>query len=337
MGKEQERLADIYEKTVQEELRIGEWVFYKKYKIVPLDGRKFVLAPLTVKQLRERGIYNPLARHSADLFLRFAGWADKYEMDSDPAAAECKKNQEAALRWARTYGVLGVNPPDLTVLGESTAAVEDHLGRPGADGSAGRGWQNEARGGNPEESVARFVAEVFEARMVKQLYEAATAHPRPDKEGIVALMPSRQDGWESRLGLSSTRELHGNTPKRAHDWALTVVEETVQRKLQKHSHLTLSVSKGSYGEGRAFHSLLGAMWMQMLWLMCGSARRCELPGCNRILSLEESEQSTGQRAKRSKRKTPKHKRFCSDGHRVEWNRTYGSGKSRRGPRTESID
>ena len=330
MGEKQERLADIYQKTVQEELRIGEWAVYNKYEIIEVEGRKFVHAQPTAKQLCERKIYNPLSRQSADLFLRFAEWADKYGMDPDAAAAESKKNQEAALRWARTFGVLGVNRPDSTVVGISSAAVEDYLGRPGPDGRAGRGWENVAHGGYPNESVARFVAEALEARMVRQLYEAATAGPKPDHEVIASFMSSQSDG-----SRPSTRESHGITTDQAHDWALTVVEETVQRKLQKHSHLTLTVNRGSYQEGRAFHSLLGAMWMQMLYLMCGSARVCELPGCNRILSLDESDQSARQRTKHPKRKTPKHKRFCSDGHRVEWNREYGTGKSRRRAKNET--
>src|SRR5829696_1951192 len=329
MGENQEHLADIYQKTVPEELRVGEWVVYRKVDIIEVDGQKFVYVPLTPEQLREREVYNPLSRREADLFLRFAEWADKYEMDHDPAAAESKNNQAAALRWARTYGVLGVNNPEVTVLGTSAVAIEDYLGRPGPDGSAGSGWENNALGGYPNESVARFVAEALEARMVRQLYEAATARPKPDHEGIKALMSSRPEGLGAELNWSSTREFHGNTPVRAQRWALTVVEETVQRKLQKHTHLTLAGSRGTYQEGRAFHSLLGAMWMQMLYLMCGSARVCELPGCNRILSLERSEQSTRQRTKSPKRKTPRHKRFCSDGHRVEWNREYGTGKSRR--------
>jgi hypothetical protein len=329
MADERERLAETYQKTVQEELHVGEWAVYRTYKIIEVEGHKYVRAPLTSDQLRDRQIFNPLSRHSADLFLRFAGWVDKYEMDRDAAAAESKKNQEATLRWARTYGVLGVNSPGVTVLGVSTAAVEDYLGRPGADGSAGREWQNDALGGYPNESVARSVAEALEAHLVVQLYEAATARPKPDHEAIIALMSSQSDGWGAELSWPSTLESHGGTPEQAHDWALAVVEETVQRKLQKHSHLTLTVRGGSYQEGRAFHSLLGAMWMQMLYLMCGSARVCELPGCNKILSLDESEQSIRKRGQSPRRKTPKHKRFCSDGHRVEWNREYGTGKSRR--------
>src|SRR5215204_4211535 len=330
MGENQEHLADIYQKTVSEDLRVGEWVVYRKVDIIEVDGQKFVYVPLTPEQLREREVYNPLSRREADLFLRFAEWADKYEMDHDPAAAESKNNQAAALRWARTYGVLGVNNPEVTVLGTSAVAIEDYLGRPGPDGSAGSGWENNALGGYPNESVARFVAEALEARMVRQLYEAATARPKPDHEGIKALMSSRpEESVGPDIRFSSTRESHGNTPIRAHDWALSVVEETVQRKLQKHSHLTLTVTNGTYREGRAFHSLLGAIWMQMVYLMCGSARVCQLPGCNRILSLEESEPSAQQRAKSPTRKTPKHKRFCSADHRVEWNREYGTGKSSR--------
>src|SRR5829696_3055658 len=329
MGEAQERFANIYQKTVPEDLRVGDWAVYKKYEIIEVEGQKFVHAAPTANQLHERQIYSPLSRRSADLFLRFAEWPNKYDMDHGAAAAESKKNQEAALRWARTYGVLGTNRSDFTVLGISAAAVEDYLGRPGPDGLVGSGWENDACGGPPSESVARFVAEALEARMIRRLYEAATARPKPDHKGIVALMSSRSEEWGPELRWPSTKEAYGNTPVRAHDWALTVVEETVQRKLQKHSHLTLTGSRGAYQEGRAFHSLLGAMWMQMLYLMCGSARVCELPGCNRILSLDESEQSTRQRNKSPKRKTPRHKRFCSDGHRVEWNREYGTGKSRR--------
>jgi hypothetical protein len=329
MVNEQERHADIHQKTVPEELRVGEWARYERYEIEEVEGKKFVRAATTANEFRERQIYNPLSRRSADLFLRFAEWADKYEMDHDAAAAESQKNQEAALRWARTYGVLGANRSDFTVLGISAVAVQDYLGRPGPDGLAGSGWENDACGGPPNESVERFVAEALEARMIRRLYEAATARPQPDHKDIVEFMSSRQDGWDLELRLPSTKEAYGNTPARAHNWALTVVEETVQRKLQKHSHLTLTGNRGAYQEGRAFHSLLGAMWMQMFYLMCGSTRVCELPGCNRILDLEESEQSARRRTNGSKRKTPSHKRFCSDGHRVEWNHKYGTGRSRR--------
>ena len=79
--------------------------------------------------------------------------------------------------------------------------------------------------------------------MVRQLYEAATARPKPGRVVIVSFMSSQADG-----SGPSTRESHGNTPDRAHDWALTVVEETVQRKLQKRSDLTLTVNRGSYRE-----------------------------------------------------------------------------------------
>src|SRR3954471_1343446 len=183
MREKQERLADIYQKTVPEGLRVGEWVVYRKVEIIEVDGHKFIQAPLAPEQPSERRIYNPLSRRSADLFLRFAEWADKYEMDHNPAAAESKKNQEAALRWARTYGVLGVNPPEFLVLGTSATAVEDYLGRPGPDGLVGSGWENDACGAPPSESVERFVGEALEARMIRRLYEAATARPQPDRKG----------------------------------------------------------------------------------------------------------------------------------------------------------
>src|SRR5918999_531193 len=165
-----------------DQLRPGEWTIYPHYKGLERAGRRYLVAPETVAQLRGRIRYRPLSLDYADLFVEFASWAKKHEMSrSDP---EGKRNAEAAHAWATHYGVLGLDEPRLTLLGESSLFIEDYLGRPGPDGSIGRGMLNEGFGG-PAETVGRFTDEALEARAVLRLYNAAIAR---DTEAITSLM-----------------------------------------------------------------------------------------------------------------------------------------------------
>src|SRR5918994_281314 len=77
----------------------------------------------------------------------------------------------------------------------------------------------------------------------------------------------------------------------ARTWALGVVEETVERKVRGRCWPIPVWDGSSHKQGWAFDSLLGAMWLQMLWLMLGQPRRCEW--CRRVLDVdpEEAEQS----------------------------------------------
>jgi hypothetical protein len=78
----------------------------------------------------------------------------------------------------------------------------------------------------------------------------------------------------------------------------------------------------SHGEGWAFDSLLGAMWLQMQWLMRGN-RRCEWHG--KLLDLdpeqvEQLETATQDAAGSGRRKPRSDRRFCPDTTcRQEWN------------------
>lgn len=44
-----------------------------------------------------------------------------------------------------------------------------------------------------------------------------------------------------------------------------------------------------------FRSLLGAMYLQMYWLMTskGNVRRCKGPGCRRVITFDQPEQPRG--------------------------------------------
>jgi hypothetical protein len=260
----------------------------------------------------------------ADLFVEFAGWPEKYNMSK--SIPDEKQNEEAALAWAKNYGVLGVDEPRLVLLGESSGFIEDYLGRPGPDGSIGQGMLNEGFGG-PAETVARFTDEALEARAVFRLYNAAVAR---DAEAITRLMGKECD---SDLGYSSIQEIYGRNPHSARDWALRVVQETVNRKVAGRCHPTLHGDPGSYQQGWAFDSLLGAMWLQMLFRLTGQTRVCKW--CGKVLAfIEDAEEGS-----RSGRKPRSDRAFCDNSGRCRsmWNYHHGTGKSNKHARKQARD
>ena len=74
--------------------------------------------------------------------------------------------------------------------------------------------------------------------------------------------------------------------------AARILSENVQHTLQRHCYPKLYYQvRGDNGEmtnaalSWGFHSLLGAMYLQMAWRI--TSRRCEAPGCNNIIGLHE--------------------------------------------------
>ena len=317
-----------------DQLRPGEWTIYPHYAFSERAGRKYLVARETVAQLRGRVRYRPLSLDYADLFVEFAGWPEKYKMSkSDP---DEESNEEAIHAWAMNYGVLGLDEPRLVLLGESSVFIEDYLGRPGPDGSIGQGMLNEGFGG-PAETVARFTDEALEARAVLRLYNAAIAR---DTEAITALM-GNESGKD--LGYSSIREIYGHSQDAARAWALRVVQETVNRKVAGRCHPTLHGDPGFYEQGWAFNSLLGAMWLQMLFRLTGQTRVCLWCGAvlafgdetqeHRSPSMKPAASSHRQRRPRSDRTFCDNNGLC----RSKWNYHYGEGKSNKHARKQARD
>ena len=141
-------------------------------------------------------------------------------------------------------------------------------------------------------------------------------------------MPARpQVGWghqDGKLiyGVSyTTREREGSEPWRAESWARGVVEHTVQRKIELQCYPTLHEKNGVYEQGWGFKSLLGAMWLQMMWLMLSEPRHCLW--CKNALPA----------------KTRSDMRFCNNGGRcrAKWNYHNGGGKSSKKARKRARD
>jgi hypothetical protein len=307
------------EENVEENSRRAEWPVYEDYEMIS-DGAKTYLVARASTPVKK--ILRPLSRESADLFLRFAGWVEEFGMDMELGSP---RNVEAAAAWVSKYGVLGLNRPDMSVLGlvNSRRVTADYLGTRWA-GTAVIGHRNTARGGRTEESVENFAFEAWEAHIVLRLYQAVRSQEIVDAESAVRFMSPfgqaedfpDQPSWEEPSWVE--RELYSRDPELTRRWALSVVESAVNRKFEDHCYPTIQGAPGSYEQGWGFRSLLGALWLQMMFLMRAD-RQCWY--CGRPID-------PGRR---------KHAKFCdNDGKcRSNWNYENGSGKSSKEKRRQA--
>ena len=295
-------------KAVSQSLAGAAWPVYESYEIEPREdanGDIFIYAPRGLHPGEKLRIYDgppedpgmrlyaPL-RDYPDLFLRFAALSRKGPRTQDEML-------ETVLDWAERYSVLGLEGIDhFEVEGYS----EHHTGR--------------------REGVHAFSREGLNAARVLELYEAATAE-EPD-----ARLTKVLKGWHFRT--------EGVSLKQQREFALSFVGDQVgsyvssecypvlYRTFDKESRSTLGF-KQTFG----FRSLLGAMYLQMMWLMIegGSARRCARPGCVHIVEFEPPqlpEDWMTRKGARGKYRTRKDKKYCSDVCK-QW--VYDQAKKRR--------
>lgn len=239
---------------------------------------------------------DPLSPKDANLFLKFARWFDSQGMDKGVddglgVVLDTPRNGEAALAWARTHGVLGLGKnrnSTFSVGGglvpSSTEIAARLLGVPHLGHSGTRAYRMSAEGGE-DETVEKFVWEACEANAILKLYAAATAKTfnMPDIERFMsseratyAYPPGRSPSYATH----TERERFSQDEELTRSWALRVVEETVNRKVEKDVYPILLGEGGAYVEGWGFKSLLGAMWLQMRMFMLGDKTYAQCPQCN---------------------------------------------------------
>lgn len=190
--------------------------------------------------------YMPLAdKEYADLFDRFARLADRGEI-----------GQQEWLDWLHEYGVLGFRGL-------------------GADGKTG--------GKNTVSDIySVFVREARQANQMRRLFGAATLPDGPDVGTIARLLPG-----EYREYVSGGR---GELAQAA----LFAIQDTVELKVHADCRPRLLARDGDEWRTQrvgpflrewSFDSLLGAMWLQFMWLVTtDNLRYCEAPGCNNPIS-----------------------------------------------------
>lgn len=280
-------------KAVSDSLAGPAWLVYDSYKIERRDGEVFIYAPFRTPLCEAGRVYHGppedvgLKRHYAplrdypNLFLRFAAISRKDLLTEDEMLEE-------VLAWATSYGVLGLDGIDYL---EVPGRRDYRMGR--------------------RESLSVFSEEVLNAAEVLELYETSTVPGGPDNSLTAALRK-----WDHTT--------EGQTLRDQKEFALLVVADRVgsyvSRECYPILYRTIRNDSGTVGfvQGLGFHSLLGAMYLQMMWLMIeGSAenvRRCKRPGCSQIISFEppeEPEDST-RRGARGKYRTRKDKEYCSN-------------------------
>jgi hypothetical protein len=297
------------EKNVEENSHRGEWPVYEHYEFINDEsGKQYLYAPQTtngtINRVKKR--LQPLSRESADLFLRFAHWVENPGMDK---VLDTERNVRAAEMWANDYGVLGLNGPDMTIMGliNSHRVTADYLGMPWRGGGAYRGKRNTAHGGRPHESVENFAFEAWEAHIVWRLYESVRSQGVVDVHSVSRFMSTFEEGEPEFTGRSWVeQDLFSSDPELAHSWALTIVDDAVNRKIENYCYPIVQGAPGSYEQSWGFKTLLGAVWLQMMFLMRAD-RRCW--HCGRPID-------PGRRS---------HAKFCDNHGKCRANYAYHSG------------
>lgn len=292
-----------------ENIRAGEWRVYGRYFCDPtvdasgMVSERYLYAPYFYEDGESGGTvpngavdrYAPL--HIDTLFLEFARLVEDEGMDvadltNDPAASlridglegkvelpaglDTERNRKVALRWTEGYGVLGLTP-------------RRKLGSVGGD----------PRGGESD-TVKRFAYEAWAANATLRLYEATTAPEGPKLDVILRQVPY----LEGIRGPETIREQ-----------ALESVLKQVKIRLERHSYLQIYKVNGKWECGYGFHSLLGALWLQMSWLFDNDIEERRCKWCGRFIAIESGEMPRDPglaKNVRGRYKTRKDKSFCSD-------------------------
>jgi hypothetical protein len=292
-----------------ENIHAGEWRVYGRYFCAPtVDAsgtmsERYLHAPHTYEDgefgdtvmndvvLR----YAPL--HMDTLFIEFAQLVENPGMDvadladaaatslrTDglegvvelPAGLDSERNRKVALSWTKEYGVLGLTPRR----------------KPGSVGGDPRGGEGD--------TVRRFTYEAWAASATLRLYEAATAPEGPKLDVILRQVPYLE-------GIRG--------PETIRKEALESVLRQVQIRLERHSYMQIYKVNGKWERGYRFHSLLGALWLQMSWLFDDNVEERRCKWCGKVIVIEPGEMPRDPglaKNVRGRYRTRTDKTFCND-------------------------
>ena len=305
-----ERFSEALQKAVKDEAQVREWPVYKNYEIIEEDGETFVVAPVSppwfiesepeeesVAQKGEtkdrRGQTFTLGDNLQDVISRYAPLAVP-ELVELAELAEKEITPEDVLGWAQVYGLLGIQ----------RYAIVNNEGM-----SAWLRW-NQGR----KESVLRFAEAAREVRACLRIYEALTSEEEVDLEALLPLAEF--------LPVNKIERLWRKRPGMKRELLHRAVGITTQILLERHCLPQMSILKrgggltGKFALSWGFKNLLGAIWLQMAWLLEAEServRRCKLPGCLRVIHFESGEPAADPHLRknvRGKYKTRVDREFC---------------------------
>jgi hypothetical protein len=177
--------------------------------------------------------------------------------------------------------------------------------------------------------LAAFNDAAWQANAVLRIYEAATVPDGPDTTVLSKFVSKAESPTPDMEGL--TRFEGEEAPQALREWGLREVWRIVGSVLAGHCYPELYRQKDSFLRGWGFKSLLGAMYLQMWWLMTSTDEppRCKWTGCTKFITLEEPEQTLtleGGKTARRKYRTRSDKEFCSNACKNRWHYHYGNSK-----------
>jgi hypothetical protein len=201
------------------------------------------------------------------------------------------------------------------------------MGVLGFEGNGHReNWWANPRGG-PRETLTAFKDAAGRANAILRIYEAATD---PDGPDTAVLGGFASKGEAPVAGMEGLAVFDGEeTAPALKEWGLRQAWKTVGHVLAGHCYPELYRLKETFDRGWGFKSLLGAMYLQMMWLMTatGTPPRCKGPDCNRFITIEQLDQHADA-GPRKKYRTRKDKEFCSNRCKNRWHYHYGGKYSK---------
>jgi hypothetical protein len=289
----------------------SSWPVYKDYEIVEEEGRLYICAPLRPPERPEEAViqigqpdlnldrtYSPL-RDVPDLFLRFVSLTPRRPVSTEDLLG-------VMLDWAKSYGVLGSHAQTEGFITDNPKTL---------DYSAQR---------DRVQSLLEFRLALKEAASCLRLYQAATANQGLGDEDKLSEVLSNQDRKNIRLGKDKTLE-------QQRELALAYAQIIVHAHISQECYPVISRQRRraanntsetvDFFQGWGFRSLLGAMYLQMMWLLTAASnvKRCEGPGCINIITFDPPESPTSPvKGARGRYRTRRDKKFCSRNCKQRW-------------------
>jgi len=134
-----------------------------------------------------------------------------------------------------------------------------------------------------------------------------------------------------RIGMERVGDM---PPEELKDMVLDFIDETIHERVTGECHPRLYRQKdGTARRGWGFKSLLGAMWLQMMWLRSAPADEVDrCPWCGKTIAFEpqpeQPEIGPGSKENARRKYRPRDdKTFCNPRCRANWNYHFGEGKS----------
>jgi hypothetical protein len=153
------------------------------------------------------------------------------------------------------------------LLGKVLAREHGVLGFEGNGEIADRWWAD-PRGG-PGETLSAFKDAAWRANAVLRIYESAAVPDGPDTT-VLSKFASKAES--PTPGMEGLARFEGEaTPPALKEWGLREVWRIVGSVLAGHCYPELYRLKDTFDRGWGFKSLLGAMYLQMVWLMTAAS------------------------------------------------------------------